>query len=93
MACGVPVVAAAVGVNREIVRDGENGFLASSEDEWIDKLGRLLASRELRRRFGENGRRTIEARYSLQVHAPTLAATLRDVARGASSDGGHETWH
>jgi len=80
MACGVPVVAAAVGVNREIIEDGVNGFLASTEDEWVEKLGRLLTSRELRRRFGEAGRRTIEARYSLQVHAPTLAATLRNVA-------------
>jgi glycosyltransferase involved in cell wall biosynthesis len=96
MACGVPVVAAAVGVNREIIEDGVNGFLASTEDEWVDKLGRLLAGRELRRRFGEAGRRTIEARYSLRVHAPTLATTLRDVversrsgprgARGARGD-------
>ncbi len=85
MACGVPVVAAALGVNREIIEDGVNGFLASTEDEWVDKLGRLLASPALRRRFGEAGRRTIEARYSLRVHAPTLAATLRDVVerRGA----------
>ena len=79
MACGVPVVAAAVGVNREIIEDGVNGFLASTEDEWVEKLGRLLADRDLRHRFGEAGRRTVEARYSLQVHAPTLAATLRDV--------------
>jgi len=80
MACGVPVVAAAVGVNREIVEDGVNGFLASTEDEWVEKLGRLLADRELRRRFGEAGRRTIEERYSLRVHAPALADILRRVA-------------
>jgi glycosyltransferase involved in cell wall biosynthesis len=79
MACGVPVVAAAVGVNREIVEDGVNGFLASTEDEWVEKLGRLLADPQLRRRFGEAGRRTIEERYSLRVHAPTLVATLRGV--------------
>ncbi len=79
MACGVPVVAAAVGVNREIVEDGVNGFLAATDDEWVEKLARLIADRELRRRFGEAGRRTIEARYALHVHAPTLAATLRDV--------------
>jgi glycosyltransferase involved in cell wall biosynthesis len=79
MSCGVPVVAAAVGVNREIIQDGVNGFLASSEDEWVEKLGRLLADSELRRRFAEAGRRTIEERYSLAVNAPKLAATIRRV--------------
>jgi glycosyltransferase involved in cell wall biosynthesis len=84
MACGVPVVAAAVGVNREIVEDGVNGFLASTEDEWVEKLGRLLADPQLRRRFGEAGRRTIEENYSLRVHAPKLAATLRAVVERTS---------
>ena len=85
MACGVPVVAAAVGVNRDIIEDGVNGFLASTQDEWVEKLGRLLTSRELRRRFGEAGRRTIEERYSLRVHAPALATTLRDVVERSRS--------
>jgi glycosyltransferase involved in cell wall biosynthesis len=80
MACGVPVVAAAVGVNREIVQDGVNGYLASTPDEWVDKLARLLADPELRRRFAAAGRRTVEERFSLQVNAPKLAATLRAVA-------------
>jgi glycosyltransferase involved in cell wall biosynthesis len=79
MACGVPVVAAAVGVNREIIQEGVNGFLASTENEWVEKLGRLLTDPELRRRFGEAGRRTVEERYSLRVNAPRLAATLRQV--------------
>ena len=47
MSCGVPVVAAAVGVNREIIQDGVNGFLASSDDEWVAKVGRLLENPEL----------------------------------------------
>jgi glycosyltransferase involved in cell wall biosynthesis len=76
MACGVPVVAAAVGVNREIIRDGENGFLATTPDEWVEKLGRLLADAALRSRFAETGRRTIQTEYSLQVTAPQLAAVL-----------------
>ena len=79
MACGVPVVAAAVGVNREIIQDGVNGFLASTEQEWVEKLGRLLSDPDLRRAFGEAGRRTVEERYSLQKAAPILAATLRGV--------------
>jgi glycosyltransferase involved in cell wall biosynthesis len=85
MACGVPVVAEAVGVNREIVQDGVNGFLAATPDEWVEKLGRLLPDPELRRRFAIAGRRTVEARYSLDVNAPKLAATLRRVAEKKGS--------
>lgn len=80
MACGVPVVAAAVGVNREIIRDGENGFLASTPAEWRDKLDRLLTDASLRERFSRAGRQTIEDRYSLRVTAPQLARILRDAA-------------
>jgi glycosyltransferase involved in cell wall biosynthesis len=79
MACGVPVVAAAVGVNKEIIEDGVNGFLAATEQEWDDKVGRLLTDADLRRRLGDAGRKTIEERYSLAVHAPRLASLLRDL--------------
>jgi glycosyltransferase involved in cell wall biosynthesis len=79
MACGVPVVAAAVGVNRDIIQDGVNGFLASTPDEWIEKIGRLLGDRDLRRRLAAAGRKTIEEKYSLAVNAPKLVATLRSV--------------
>ncbi len=85
MACGVPVVAAAVGVNREIIEDGVNGFLASTENEWVDKLRRLIADPELRARFATAGRRTVEERYSLHVNAPKLAAVLRQVAEPAAA--------
>jgi len=79
MACGVPVVAAAVGVNREIIQDGVNGFLASTEREWHQKLGLLLADADLRQRLGGAGRKTIEERYSLAVNAPRLVGMLRGV--------------
>ena len=77
MACGVPVVAAAVGVNREIIADGVNSFLASTPEEWADKLGRLLTDPGLRARMAAAGRKTIEERYSLRVTAPRLAEVLR----------------
>ena len=85
MACGVPVVASAVGVNREIIEDGVNGFLASNDDEWVEKLGRLLEDPALRRRFGQAGRQTIEDRYSLHAHAPALAQVIRDAAGAGRS--------
>jgi glycosyltransferase involved in cell wall biosynthesis len=91
MSCGVPVVASAVGVNREIIQDGVNGFLASNEDEWVEKLGRLLADAELRRRFAAAGRRTIEERYSLAVNAPKLAATIRRVVERSRNEAAPST--
>ena len=77
MACGVPVVAAAVGVNREIITDGVDSFLASTHEEWVEKLSRLLADAALRARMAAAGRQTIEQRYSLRVAAPQLADVLR----------------
>jgi glycosyltransferase involved in cell wall biosynthesis len=76
MACGVPVVAAAVGVNREIIEDGVNGFLAATPEEWVEKLQWLLADAALREKLGQAGRRTVEERYSLAANAPALIATL-----------------
>jgi glycosyltransferase involved in cell wall biosynthesis len=79
MACGVPVVAADVGVNKEIIQDGVNGFLASTDAEWEQKIGFLLGDAALRARLGAAGRRTIEERYSLSVHAPRLVSMVRSV--------------
>lgn len=76
MACGVPVVAAAIGANRQIVQDGANGLLASTPEEWVEKLGRLLREEALRRTLGEAGRRTVEERYSTAGNAPVLIASL-----------------
>ncbi len=81
MACGVPVVASPVGVNREIIRDGENGFLAQDEEEWVKKLSLLLRDEELRREMGRAGRQTVEERYSLHLWAPKLARLYRQLGR------------
>ncbi len=78
MACGVPVVATAVGVNREIIEDGGNGFLAATDQEWINKLGALLSDSSLRKKLGQEGRRTVEKHYSLAANASKLISTLRE---------------
>ena len=79
MACGKPVVASPVGVNTEIVRVGENGFLATTVDEWIDALSRLIEDSQLRFRMGQEARSLVEFEFSLQVQAPRLERMLRSV--------------
>jgi glycosyltransferase involved in cell wall biosynthesis len=94
MACGLPVVASPVGVNREIVENGENGILASSDAEWEEALGRLIANREVRLRMGKAARQKVENEYTLErgfakwmdVLAKSGAGTPRKVA-GAPRDG------
>jgi len=80
MACGKPVVASPVGVNREIVVDGVNGFLASSHDEWVRALERLKSDPDLRKTMGASGRRMVEEKYCLQVTAPRLHRLLLEAA-------------
>ena len=82
MAAGLPVVAHPVGINAEIVADGETGFLAADEAAWESALLRLIRDPALRRALGERGRQRVEERYALSVHAPRLLRMLRDL--GAS---------
>lgn len=78
MACGKPVIASPVGVNRHIVVPGENGFLAASHEEWLEALRQLRADPLLRQRMGLAGRAEVERCYSLQVNAPKLLQWLRE---------------
>jgi glycosyltransferase involved in cell wall biosynthesis len=65
MAAGLPVVANPIGVQAEMVRHGETGFLATTESEWIDAIRRLVADPALRRGMGQAGRQLVEREYSV----------------------------
>ena len=36
MACGKPVIGSAYGANKDIVKHGITGYLATSESDWIE---------------------------------------------------------
>jgi glycosyltransferase involved in cell wall biosynthesis len=79
MSMGIPCVCSAVGVNKEIIIDGINGFLANSEEEWMEKLSRLIGNPQLRSNIGAAGRRTVEDKYSLKVNAPKYLEVFKKV--------------
>jgi len=81
MAAGVACIASPVGVIKEIIQDGVNGFVATTHREWLEKLSLLIKDHELRIRLGAEGQHTVEQRYSLDVHAPRLLAVLQAAAR------------
>jgi hypothetical protein len=80
MAVGIPVVCSPVGVNREMVRHAENGFLARGPEEWSNHLTLLIRDPEMRRRLGRAARRTVMERYNLETWAGHLAAAIQRVA-------------
>ncbi len=79
MAVGRPVVVSPVGVNTDIVRHGENGLLASTDEQWVQALQALAASPQLRQRLGLAGRSTVEERFSAKVGAAAFAAVVNSV--------------
>jgi glycosyltransferase involved in cell wall biosynthesis len=69
MAAGLPVVANPVGIHRELVRHGENGFLVETPKEWQEAIGRLAHDPTLRLGMGRAGRQRVEAEYAVAVGA------------------------
>lgn len=76
---GIPVVCTPVGVNRDIVEDGVNGFWARDEDEWQNRLLTLIREEDLRRTMGRSGREKVEKEYSLEVNALRVLDVLNRV--------------
>lgn len=69
LAAGLPVIANPVGVQMEMVRHGETGFLARTPEQWIEAVRLLANDGELRRRMGQAGRRLVESCYSVSIGA------------------------
>ncbi len=65
MALEVATVMSPVGVNSAIIREGENGFLASTTAEWVDRISRLIDDADLRTRLGKAARKTVIENYSV----------------------------
>ena len=65
MSLGIPSVISPVGVNTEIITNGENGYTPSGSKEWTEALEKLLIDRSLRHKLGKQGQDTIQKHYSV----------------------------
>ena len=71
LAAGLPVIASPVGENRNVIADGENGFLADSPDEWADVLRKLYRDHELYSKVAAAARKS-SSEYSIQKYFPVF---------------------
>ena len=67
-ALGKPVVTTWVGGCREIIKDGENGFLVPPGDPWslYQSIKILLEKPSLRETFGQRGRELVKKKFTLR---------------------------
>jgi glycosyltransferase involved in cell wall biosynthesis len=81
MAFGLPTVASNAGMTPMIIRDGENGLLVSTEQQWIEALERLIRDPALRQRLGSTARLDAMEHYSTEAIGKQYWHVLEKVIR------------
>lgn len=82
MTVGVPVVASAVDGNKELIRNGETGFLVAHRDVegYAAALHTLLTQPDLSRQFSRQAQAMIQQQYSAKRMVEQIAAVYQEVA-------------
>ena len=68
MSLKIPTLMSPVGVNVDILRDGENGFLPDSPEQWYNRLTQLIQDKSLRIEMGEKGYQSVISNYSVNAN-------------------------
>ena len=88
MAVGIPVVVSDIAANRELVVDGETGFVTGVGDSvgFSQFADRLLNDDELSRRIGEAARQRMRDRFSIEQMVTSHGDLYREaVAEGVAT--------
>lgn len=81
MALEIPTIMSPVGVNTEIIQHGTNGYLATTEEEWINCLSELIDDAALRKNIGKNARKTVEEKYSVNANKELYLKELNSLIK------------
>jgi len=80
MAAGLPVVSSDAGANAEVILDGQTGFLVGDVASWEERIVLLAKDAILRNRFGAEGRRRVQADYSVERVFPRMCDIFKALA-------------
>jgi glycosyltransferase involved in cell wall biosynthesis len=67
MSAGAAALCEDYGENRALIVDGDNGMLASTPEQWLDKMERLCTDRPTRERLASRGLETIRRHFAADV--------------------------
>ena len=79
MASALPVVVSPVGLNQDILAQGECGLAPQNGGEWYDALSALHRDPALRSSLGNKGRRLAEMKYDLPIISSQLTALFKEI--------------
>lgn len=79
MAAGIPTVATGIGTIFRIIKNGENGFLVNSREEWRSALSSLMSNQALREDIGRKAAQTVEQYYSINANKATYLSILNQL--------------
>lgn len=77
MALGLPVICSPIQSYKEIIKNGENGFICETNEQWKDALIKLKDSK-LREKIGKAGKESVKE-YSLSAIANQWKEVLTDL--------------
>ena len=82
MMLGMPIVGLATTELPTVIRDGENGFIATDERALHDAMRRLIDDPALARRMGAAARETALARFGIERFAADWTRVFEDAVGG-----------
>lgn len=77
MALGIVPVGTPMASNPEVIRHGENGFLAATDEEWVKYLTILIEDGELRNKMSAVAAKDAKEKYSLEANMPKVIEAFR----------------
>lgn len=78
MSIGIPSISSDYGTATNIIKDGKNGFLVKSKQDWHDKINYLVNNDDVRRQMGAAARRTVEDHYSVTAVSKKYLSVLNN---------------
>jgi glycosyltransferase involved in cell wall biosynthesis len=78
---GVPAVVTDILGNRDVVRDGETGFVCRHEEEMVAQLVKLIREPKVRVHMGQQARRFAVTRFSIERLLDELLDAYQAVVR------------
>ncbi len=79
MGCKLPVISSSVGMNKEVVSDGINGFLADTHDQWYDGFYKYIKDPVLRKQHGQAGFELVKYNFNLSLASDTMASIIKNL--------------